>query len=108
MDTEVMAAVAVAVSEVLTNVVVHHGHSDPTAEVMVTAAADGDEFIVRVHGSGLVMARVDQPEIGLGMAIATALARSLSVERPDDRTTVVSMAFERTPVAASAGEPTPR
>jgi len=100
MGTEVMAAVAVAVSEVLTNIVMHHGHNDPGAEVRVLAEATGDEFRVRVQGSGLVMAHLDRPEIGLGIAIATTLARSLTVDRPAPDTTVVSMVFERTPVAA--------
>jgi hypothetical protein len=87
----VLADVALAVSEVLTNVALHGGAADTlttTAELV-----DGD-FVVAIRGAGFGVAHdVDGPAVRLGMVIAAALTGSLRVASADRARREISMRF---------------
>jgi anti-sigma regulatory factor (Ser/Thr protein kinase) len=79
-------AVALAVSEAVTNVVVHaYRDRDPDAEpghVHVTVSVEGDEFVVAVADEGLGIApRDDSPGAGLGLPIIASLADRIEVQQ---------------------------
>ena len=72
-------AVALAVSEAVTNVVVHaYREPDPDAEpgyVQVTVTVEGNELLVAVSDEGVGLTpRPDSPGAGLGLAIIATLA----------------------------------
>ena len=103
---EVTQAVALAVSETVTNAVVHAYADHERGQVRVTCRADGERFVVEVvdEGAGIWL-REDSPGIGHGLAVVGAVAHALSIgPGPDGRGTAVTMAFGRVPApAAPAG-----
>jgi anti-sigma regulatory factor (Ser/Thr protein kinase) len=102
---EVTQAIALAVSETVTNVVVHAYDDEEPGQVRVSCHVDGDRFIVDVadEGSG-IGPRSDSGGIGHGLAMVGALAQALEIAAgPDRRGTVVTMAFD--PVPAPAAPP---
>ncbi len=93
---EVTDAIALAVSETVTNVIVH-AYDGEEGEVRVSCDVDGERVIVEVvdYGSGIA-ARQDSPGIGHGLATVGAVAQSLDIALgPNERGTVVTMAFGR-------------
>jgi anti-sigma regulatory factor (Ser/Thr protein kinase) len=91
--------VVLAVSEVVSNCVVHafpvDGCDDGTITVMATV--NGGEMTVRVVDDGIgLMPRTDSPGAGLGLAIAGKVARRMVVERPERGGTEVRMTFQAT------------
>jgi serine/threonine-protein kinase RsbW len=93
---EVTDAIALAVSETVTNVVVH-AYDGEEGEVRVSCDVDGNRVIVEVvdYGNG-IGARKDSPGIGHGLATVGAVAQSLEIALgPNGRGTVVTMAFGR-------------
>jgi anti-sigma regulatory factor (Ser/Thr protein kinase) len=87
--------VALAVSETVTNVVLHAYAGKEPGPVSVRCRADGERLIVEVadRGEGVV-ARADSPGIGHGLAVVGALAHTLDISsRADGPGTVVSMSF---------------
>ena len=102
---EVTEAVALAVSETVTNAVVHAYHAEERGQVRVSCQADGERFIVEVadEGAGIWRHR-DSRGLGHGLAMVGALAQRLDIAPgPDGRGTAVTMAFGR--VAPSAAPP---
>jgi serine/threonine-protein kinase RsbW len=100
---EVTQAVALAVSETVTNVVVHAYDGQERGEVRVSCHADGDRFVVEVvdEGGGIWL-RQDSPGIGHGLAMVGAVARGLSIAPgPDGRGTALTMTFGRGPTPAA-------
>lgn len=94
-------AVALAVSETVTNAVVHAYAGTEPGQVSVRCLGDGECIVVEVRdeGGGLA-ARDDSPGVGHGLAVVGALAQTLEVEAmPDGRGTIVTMSF------AAAAEP---
>jgi anti-sigma regulatory factor (Ser/Thr protein kinase) len=92
---EMTYAVALAVSETVTNAVVHAYAGREPGRVRVNCQAQDDRLVVEVvdEGSGLA-ARDDSPGIGHGLATVGALAESLEIgPRPDGPGTVVTMSF---------------
>jgi Histidine kinase-like ATPase domain len=88
-------AVALAVSETVTNAVVHAYVGRDPGLVSVRCRTDGDRVIVQVidGGSG-VAARDDSPGVGRGLATVGALAHALEIgSKPDGSGTVVTMSF---------------
>ena len=88
-------AVALAVSEIVTNAVVHAYAGREPGRVTVRCRADGDRVVVEVvdEGGG-VAARADSPGIGHGLAVVGALAHTLEVEpRRDGPGIIVTMSF---------------
>jgi anti-sigma regulatory factor (Ser/Thr protein kinase) len=95
-SAEVTDAIALAVSETVTNVILH-AYDGEGGEVRVSCDVDGERVIVEVvdDGSGIA-ARHDSPGIGHGLAVVGALAQSLEIALgPNGRGTVVTMAFGR-------------
>jgi anti-sigma regulatory factor (Ser/Thr protein kinase) len=92
---EVTQAVALAVSETVTNSVVHAYDPEESGRVSVSCQADGERFVVEVTDEGAgVWLREDSPGIGHGLAMVGALAHSLNIAPgPDGRGTAVTMAF---------------
>ena len=92
---EMTDAVALAVSETVTNVVVHAYARKEPGLVGVECRADGERLIVRVTDNGTgVTARSDSPGVGHGLAAVGALAQALEVtSKPDGSGTVVTMSF---------------
>jgi anti-sigma regulatory factor (Ser/Thr protein kinase) len=102
---EVAQAVALAVSETVTNVVVHAYQRQGHGWVRVSCDAADERFVVEVvdEGAGMWL-RHDSPGIGHGLAMVGAVAHALSIAPgPDGRGTTVTMSFGR--VAAPAGPP---
>lgn len=104
---EVVGRIAFAVSEAVTNVVLHaYTGQDGDGTVRVTCRVEGERVIVAVidQGAGLAPRR-DSPGIGHGLTIVGALAETLDiVPGPDGRGTVVRMGFgPETPPEAPPG-----
>jgi anti-sigma regulatory factor (Ser/Thr protein kinase) len=96
---EVTEAVALAVSETVTNAVVHAYSGENGGQVRVRCYADGERFIVEVvdDGVGIGSGR-GYPGIGHGLAMVGALAQTLNIATgPDGRGTAVTMAFGPAP-----------
>jgi serine/threonine-protein kinase RsbW len=92
---EVAQAVALAVSETVTNAVLHAYGGQEGGQVRVTCDSDGEGFVVEVADDGAGMwLRHDSPGIGHGLAMVGALAHALDIAPgPDGRGTAVTMAF---------------
>jgi anti-sigma regulatory factor (Ser/Thr protein kinase) len=87
--------VALAVSEVLTNVVLHGGAADT---VITTAELVDGDFVVAVRGAGFGLSHdVNGPAVRLGMVIAAALAGNLRVASSDRAGRHISMRFPLAP-----------
>jgi serine/threonine-protein kinase RsbW len=96
---EVVEGIALAVSETVTNAILHGYDGDP-GEIRVSCQVDGERFIVEVvdEGGGIA-ARQDSPGIGHGLALVGALAQTFDVATGDDgRGTTVTMGFGRVPM----------
>jgi serine/threonine-protein kinase RsbW len=96
---EVTEAVALAVSETVTNAVVHAYGGQERGDVRVSCQADGERFIVEVadEGSGIWL-RQDSPGMGHGLAMVGALAHTLEIAPgADGRGTAVTMGFGAVP-----------
>jgi anti-sigma regulatory factor (Ser/Thr protein kinase) len=100
---EVTEAVALAVSETVTNAVVHAYDAQERGQVRVSCRADGERFVVEVADEGAGMwLRQDSPGIGHGLAMVGAMAHALDIgPGPDGRGTVVTMAFGRVSAPAA-------
>jgi anti-sigma regulatory factor (Ser/Thr protein kinase) len=79
------ADVALAVTEAVTNAVVHAYRGDATGQVRVVACAreDGLLVVVRDYGCGM-QPNPGSPGAGLGLAVIGALAGEMNIERPED------------------------
>lgn len=91
---EVVDRVALAVSETVTNAILH-ARDGEQAEVRVTCRSEHLRLVVEVsdQGSG-IQVREDSPGIGQGLAIVGALAQTLEiVTGAGGRGTVVRMSF---------------
>jgi anti-sigma regulatory factor (Ser/Thr protein kinase) len=96
---EMTHAVALAVSETVTNAVVHAYVGREPGSVSVRCRTDGERVSVEVvdEGSGIA-ARDDSPGVGHGLATVGALAQALEVaSRSDGPGTIVTMAFGASP-----------
>jgi serine/threonine-protein kinase RsbW len=102
-------ALALAVSEALTNVVQHAyvGH-EPGAIVVDARLESDDRLIVRVcdEGVGLVP-RADSPGLGLGLGLMAQMADEFSISnRQDTQGTIVTLGFS-VPGQASQADDAP-
>jgi anti-sigma regulatory factor (Ser/Thr protein kinase) len=92
---DVADAVALAVSETVTNAVVHAYDAKEAGQVRVSCRADGERFIVEVADEGAgIWLRHDSPGLGHGLAMVGVLAQALEIAPgPGGRGTAVTMAF---------------
>jgi anti-sigma regulatory factor (Ser/Thr protein kinase) len=100
---EVTAAIALVVSETVTNAIVHAYNGDVHGEVRVSCQVDGERFVVEVvdEGVGIGLAQ-GSPGIGHGLSIVGALAQTLDVASgPDGRGTAMRMCFGPVPQPAA-------
>jgi anti-sigma regulatory factor (Ser/Thr protein kinase) len=79
------ADVALAVTEAVTNAVVHAYRGDASGQVRVVACArqDGLLVVVRDYGCGM-QPNPCSPGAGLGLAVIGALAGEMNIERPEE------------------------
>jgi anti-sigma regulatory factor (Ser/Thr protein kinase) len=78
------ADVALAVTEAVTNAVVHAYRGDASGDVRVVACAreTGLLVVVRDYGCGM-LPNPGSPGAGLGLAVIGALAGEMNIERPE-------------------------
>jgi serine/threonine-protein kinase RsbW len=98
----VLDAVRLAVSEAVSNVIVHGYRQSGTGAFTVAVERDGDELRVTVRDQGCGMQpRADSPGAGLGLPLIANLAESFSVTAPPDGGTEVCMTFPLRDFAAA-------
>jgi serine/threonine-protein kinase RsbW len=93
-ENDVLDAVRLAVSEAVSNVVVHSYRNARRGEFTV-AIEQEDDFLrvtVRDHGCG-IQPRMDSPGAGLGLPLIATLSESFSVKQPPDGGTELCMIF---------------
>jgi anti-sigma regulatory factor (Ser/Thr protein kinase) len=90
---DVVADIALAVTEACTNAVVH-AYPEGNGMIHVVAShVDGVLIVtVRDHGGGM-SPRVDTPGLGVGLPVIAAIAESVEIGSPDDGGTEVRMQF---------------
>ena len=96
--------ITVALSEVLTNVVVHayRDRAEP-GPVALAAALDGEALRVTVRDEGVGFSRRnDSPGLGLGMPLVKAVADEIEITSAPPSGTVVALRFN--PARGSVGQ----
>jgi anti-sigma regulatory factor (Ser/Thr protein kinase) len=98
---EMTHAVALAVSETVSNAVIHAYAGREPGLVRVRCRAAGERLVVEVVDEGIgIAAREDSPGLGQGLALVGAMARSLVIASPTDGPgTIVTMSFAAAPQA---------
>lgn len=99
---ELTQAIALAVSETVTNAVVH-AYDENGGQVRLSCRFDGERFIVEVADDGAgIGTRHSSPGIGHGLALVGALAQTLDIAPASGgRGTVVTMVFGPSPPRAA-------
>ena len=89
------ADVALAVSEALTNVVMHAYVGRPSGPMRIRTEKVDDRLTVEVEDDGIgLRPRLDSPGAGLGLALIGTLTTDLVLTSgPEGRGTLVQMAF---------------
>jgi serine/threonine-protein kinase RsbW/stage II sporulation protein AB (anti-sigma F factor) len=89
-------AVLLAVSEAITNAVVHgyRGDRDGVIEVSATQGPDGVSIVVSDRGVGM-SPNPEHPGLGFGLAVIGAFAETVQVEGVPGGGTKVTMQFAR-------------
>ena len=76
--------VALAVSEAITNAVLHAYREEQAGPMRVVACAEPDRLVVVVRDYGCGMRpNPHSPGLGLGLAVIGRVATELNIERPD-------------------------
>ncbi|MDP9228651.1 MAG: ATP-binding protein [Actinomycetota bacterium] len=87
-------AVAIAVSEAVTNVVLHAYTDRPAGTINVSASRNGEGILVTVQDDGRGIApNPDSPGLGFGLALVAHLADEIGIRAPADGGTTISMRF---------------
>jgi serine/threonine-protein kinase RsbW/stage II sporulation protein AB (anti-sigma F factor) len=93
-STGVLDDVAIAVSEAVTNTVVHAYAGQATGTVTVSATVSADELAVSISDGGRGMRpRHDSPGLGLGLPLMAQLADRMEVGQIDGVGTEVRLVF---------------
>jgi serine/threonine-protein kinase RsbW len=86
--------VRLAVSEAVSNVIVHGYRGSASGAFTVAVEWEDDELKVTVRDEGCGMRpRMDSPGAGLGLPLIANLAETFSVSAPPEGGTVVCMTF---------------
>jgi serine/threonine-protein kinase RsbW/stage II sporulation protein AB (anti-sigma F factor) len=94
--------IGLAVTEAVTNAILHAYRGGESGEMRVVACAEPDRLVVVVRDYGCGMSpRPDSPGLGMGLSIIGRLADELNIECPADGGTRLRMHFEA-PLADSA------
>jgi serine/threonine-protein kinase RsbW len=89
-------AVALAVTEAVTNAVVHAYRGDDSGDVRVVACAEPSRLVLVVRDYGCGMGpRHDSPGLGIGLPTIGHLAEEFSIEAPEGEGTRLRMHFAR-------------
>ena len=101
-EAPVLDAVRLAVSEAVSNVVMHGYRARPAGAFTVAVVQDGDELrvIVRDQGGGMEP-RSDSPGAGFGLPLIESVTESLSVDVATGGGTEVCMTFGLHPLSAA-------
>ena len=94
--------VALAVSEAMTNVVLHAYRESEVGEMRVVACDEPDRLVVvvRDYGDGM-RPRTDSPGLGMGLPLITQMTDDLQIEAAAEKGTLLRMHFTK-PLAAAA------
>jgi serine/threonine-protein kinase RsbW len=88
--------IALAVSEAVSNVVLHAYRDEGPGTVRVVACVRPTELVVVVRDYGVGMRpHPESPGAGLGLSIIGAATSAMNVERPDDGGTRIRLRFRR-------------
>jgi serine/threonine-protein kinase RsbW len=100
-EDEVLDAVRLAVSEAVSNVIVHGYRGAPSGAFTLEVEWEDDELRITVRDQGRGMQpRTDSPGAGLGLPLIASLAETFTVTAPPDGGTEVSMTFPLQDLAA--------
>jgi len=91
-------AVAVAVSEAVTNAVVHaYPQGSDGGDILVEAKVNGDAMVVLVSDGGHgIRPNPDSPGLGYGLALVASLAEEIAIADSPSGGTTVRMRFPLT------------
>ena len=93
-DPAQLADVLLAVSEVVTNCVVHGYRDRPGGKVALEARHTGDHLVLSVADEGTGMRpRLDSPGLGLGLPLVGRVAERVDIKAAEGGGTLVSMSF---------------
>jgi serine/threonine-protein kinase RsbW/stage II sporulation protein AB (anti-sigma F factor) len=94
--------IALAVSEAITNAVVHAYREADVGDVRVVACHEPDRLVVVVRDYGLgMLPRADSPGLGLGLPLISQMTDDLQIEAAEGTGTLLRMHFMK-PVEAEA------
>jgi serine/threonine-protein kinase RsbW len=94
-DPRALSDVLLAVSEVVTNCVVHAYRGQPGGKVALEARRNGDRLLLSVADEGAGMApRYDSPGLGLGLPLVGRVAERVDITAQAGGGTRVSMCFD--------------
>jgi serine/threonine-protein kinase RsbW len=93
-DPTRLSDVLLAVSEVVTNCVVHGYRERPGGRVALEARHTGDSVVLSVADQGTGMRpRLDSPGLGLGLPLVGRVADRVDIKAAEGGGTLVSMSF---------------
>ena len=94
--------VALAVSEAMTNVVLHAYLDSDAGDMRVVVCNEPDRLVVvvRDYGDGM-RPRTDSPGLGMGLPLITQMTDDLQIEAAQEKGTLLRMHFMK-PLAAAA------
>ena len=96
---EQLEAVRLAVSEALTNAVIH-AYPDRAGRIHVVASAARGEFMVEIADDGLgFQTHTDTPGLGMGLGLISQLTDEFTIRQPHSGGTAVRMIFWLEPAA---------
>jgi serine/threonine-protein kinase RsbW/stage II sporulation protein AB (anti-sigma F factor) len=94
-DSGALSDVLLAVSEVVTNCVVHAYRGQPGGKVDLEARRNGHTLLLSVGDDGAGMApRHDSPGLGLGLPLVGRVAQKVDITAQASGGTLVSMSFD--------------
>ena len=94
--------IALAVSEAITNVIVHAYVDAKAGDVRVVACDEPDRLVVvvRDYGAGM-LPRADSPGLGLGLPLISTMTDELQIEAAEGAGTLLRMHFFKTVAKAA-------